>query len=190
MAEVVNNPKIMEKATKEVREVFDKRGIANESGVAELKYLKSVVKEGLRLHPPVPLLLPRECAQECEIHGYKIPPKTKGIINAWALGRDPEFWTDPEKFDPERFDEGSIDYKGNYLEYIPFGAGRRICPGMSFGLAQVELQIALLLYQFDWQLPNGTKNEDMDMSEDFAVTVKRKEDLYLIPRVYHPSSIA
>lgn len=186
MSELVKNPKIMAKAQKEVRRVFGKRGKADEAGVAELKYLKSVVKEGLRLHPPVPLLLPRECSQACEVYGYTIPVKTKGIINAWALGRDPKHWRDPEVFDPDRFcDDSSVDYKGNYLEYIPFGAGRRICPGMTFGLAQVELQIAMLLYNFDWTLPGGMKNEDLDMTEAFAVTVKRKDDLCLIPTPYN-----
>lgn len=186
MSELVKNPKIMAKAQKEVRQVFGKRGKADEAGVAELKYLKSVVKEGLRLHPPVPLLLPRECSQVCEVNGYTIPVKTKGIINAWALGRDPKYWRDPEVFDPDRFwDDSSVDYKGNCLEYIPFGAGRRICPGMTFGLAQVELQIAVLLYHFDWTLPGGMRNEDLDMTEGFAVTVKRRDDLFLIPTPYN-----
>lgn len=144
-----------------------------------------MVKEALRLHPPVPLLLPRECAEACKINGYTIPVKTKGIINAWALGRDPNCWKDPETFNPERFDEANtVDFKGNYLEYIPFGAGRRICPGMTFGLAQVELQIAMLLYHFNWTLPGGMRNEDLDMTEAFAVTVRRKDDLFLIPTPY------
>ncbi|OWM85821.1 hypothetical protein CDL15_Pgr012071 [Punica granatum] len=184
MSELIKNPNITRKAQSEVREVFNRRGRADEEGVSELSYLKQVVREALRLHPPVPLLLPRECSEVREICGYTIPVKTKGIINAWALGRDPKWWKDPERFDPERFNDTSVDFKGNYMEYIPFGAGRRICPGMTFGLAQVELQIAMLLYHFDWKLPEGMRNEDLDMTETFAVTVKRKDDLYLIPTPY------
>ncbi|OWM85820.1 premnaspirodiene oxygenase-like [Punica granatum] len=184
MSELIKNPKMLQKAQTEVREVFNRRGQAGEEGLSELKYLQQVVKEALRLHPPVPLLLPRLAAETREICGYTIPVKTKGIINAWALGRDPNCWNDPETFDPERFNDTSVDFKGNYMEYIPFGAGRRICPGMTFGLVQVELQIAMLLYHFDWKLPGGMKNEDLDMTETFAVTVRRKDDLHLIPTPY------
>ncbi|KAK2453650.1 cytochrome P450 71D11 [Trifolium repens] len=147
----------------------------------------SVVKETLRLHPPGPLLLPRECGQACEIDGYHIPIKSKVIVNAWAIGRDPKYWTEPERFYPERFIGSSIDYKGSNFEYIPFGAGRRICPGSTFGLINVEMALALMLYHFDWRLPDGIKGEDLDMTELFGATIKRKDDLYLIPTAYHPS---
>jgi cytochrome P450 len=110
--------------------------------------LKLVVKETLRLHPPAPLLQPRECAQACEILGHHIPIKTKIIVNVWAISRDPNYWTEPE-----RFIDNSIDYKGSDFEYIPFGAGRRICPEIIFGLRNVEVVLATLLYHFDWKLP-------------------------------------
>ncbi|BBN67628.1 cytochrome P450, family 71, subfamily B, polypeptide 34 [Prunus dulcis] len=144
------------------------------------------MRETLRLHPPVPLLLPRECGEKCEIDGYEIPAKSKVIVNAWAIGRDPNYWNEPESFNPNRFLDSSIDYKGTNFEYIPFGAGRRMCPGVSFGLANVELPLALLLYHFDWKLPNGMKHEDLDMTEEFGVAVRRKDDLHLIPIPYHP----
>ncbi|KAK2387019.1 cytochrome P450 71D11 [Trifolium repens] len=184
VAEMIRNPKIMEKVQAEVREVFDKEKIPNESDIEKLKYLKYVVKETLRLHPPGAFLLPRECRQACQINGYDIPFKSKVIVNVWAIGRDPNHWTDPEKFYPERFIENLVDYKGNNYEYIPFGSGRRICPGITFGLANVEFSLALLMYHFNWKLPIGLKKEDIDMSEVFGVTVSQKEDLYLIPSIY------
>ena len=142
-------------------------------------------KETLRLHAPVPLLIPREGGERCKLNGYDIPIKTKLIVNAWAIGRDPKYWTEAEKFYPERFLASSIDYKGTNFEYIPFGAGKRICPGITFGLVNVEFQLALYLYHFDWKLPNGMKNEDLDMTEAFGTTVRRKDDLQLIPIAYH-----
>ncbi|AES59942.1 putative cytochrome P450 [Medicago truncatula] len=188
MAELVRDPRVMKKAQYEVRKIFNKKGTVGENYINELEYLKLVVKETLRLHPPTPLLL-RECGQACEIEGYHIPAKSKVIVNAWTIGRDPKYWTEPERFHPERFIGSSIDYKGNNFEYIPFGAGRRICPGITFGLINVELALALLLYHFDWRLPNGMKGEDLDMTEQFGANVKRKSDLYLIPTIPLPSRI-
>ncbi|KAG4213933.1 hypothetical protein ERO13_A01G089301v2 [Gossypium hirsutum] len=170
-----------------VRQVYDITGDVNESDLHELKYLKLVIKETLRLHPPVPMLLQRENTERCEINGYEIPAKTKVIVNAWAIGRDSNYWNEAERFNPERFINCSVDYKGANFEFIPFGAGRRMCPGMSYGMAVVELSLAQLLYHFDWKLPNGMKTEDLDMTDAFGVTVRRKRDLYLIPTPYHPA---
>ncbi|XP_009345818.2 cytochrome P450 71D9-like [Pyrus x bretschneideri] len=186
ISEMMKNPRVMKKAQREVREVFNRKGKADETSIREMKYLNAVIKETLRLHPSVPLLLPRECGEKCEIGGYGIPGKSKVIVNAWAIGRDPKYWTEPERFKPERFLDSSIDYKGTNFEYIPFGAGRRICPGILYGLANVELPLALLLYHFDWKLPDGTKHEDLDMTETFGIAVRRKQDLHLIPIPYHP----
>ncbi|KAL4618704.1 hypothetical protein ACB092_06G030000 [Castanea dentata] len=186
MSEMIKNPSVMKKAQAEVREVFNRKGRVDETFISEMIYLNLVIKETLRLHPPVPLLLPRECQEKCRLNGYEIPVKTKVIVNAWAIGRDPKHWTKAEKFHPERFLDSSIDYRGTNFEYIPFGAGRRICPGISFGMINVELPLALFLYHFDWKLPNEMKNEDLDMNEDFGITVSRKDDLQLIPIAYHP----
>lgn len=186
MAEMLKDPRVLNKAQAEVREVFDKRGRVDEAGIGELKYLKSIIKETLRLHPPIAMLLPRECGQACEINGYQIPAKSTIIVNAWAIARDPNHWIEAERFYPERFIDSSTDYKGNNFEFIPFGAGRRICPGMNFGVANIEWALALLLYHFDWKLPNGMKNEDVDMTEEFGVTVSRRNELYLIPMASRP----
>ena len=186
---MLKNPRVLEKAQAEVRRVFDKKGnVVDEASLHKLEYLKLIIKETFRLHPPAPLLLPRECRESCKIDRYDIPVGYKVIVNAWAIGRDPNYWTEPESFYPERFLGCSTDYKGANFELIPFGAGRRMCPGLSFGIANVELPLANLLYHFNWKLPNGTKNKDLDMNETFGAAVKRKNDLYLIPIPYHPPS--
>ncbi|KAK7363847.1 hypothetical protein VNO77_06006 [Canavalia gladiata] len=185
MSELMKNPVAMRKAQSEIREAFRGKNKISEGDIDELKYLKLVIKEIMRLHPPVPLLLPRECREACNIDGYEIAMKTKVIINAWALGRDPNHWYDAEKFIPERFDGTDFDFKGNKFEYIPFGAGRRMCPGILLGLSNVYLPLAALLYHFDWELPNGIKADDLDMTEAFGAAVGRRNNLFLIPTPYN-----
>ncbi|XP_050228753.1 desmethyl-deoxy-podophyllotoxin synthase-like [Mercurialis annua] len=181
MSELIRSPRVMQKAQAEVRQVFDGKGIVDETMIDELKYLKLVIKETLRLHPPAPLLLPREACEQCQISGFDIPAKTRMFVNVWALGRDPNYWYEAEKFFPERFIGSPIEYKGGNFEYLPFGYGRRTCPGSLFGLANVELPLAYLLYQFDWELPNAKNKEDLDMAEEFSTVARRQNDLYLIP---------
>ncbi|CAN1171593.1 Cytochrome P450 71D8 [Linum perenne] len=111
------------------------------------------------------------------------------LVNVWAIGRDPRYWIDPDVFCPERFLDSSIDFKGTHFEYIPFSAGRRMCPGMLFALAVVQLTLANLLFHFDWKLPVGmTKLEDLDMTEKFGISLTRKEILRLVPVLFHPAS--
>ncbi|CAL1385383.1 unnamed protein product [Linum trigynum] len=185
MSELIRDERVMKKAQEEVRAVFGKRGKVEETEIHELNYLKMVIKESLRLHPPLPLLVPRESLEQCEMEGYRIPEKTKVIVNAWAIGRDPKYWSEPERFYPERFmDSNSVDYKGRDFEFIPFGAGRRICPGILFGVSSVETALANLLFHFDWRLPEGMKPESLDMSEQLGATARRKNDLHLIPMVW------
>ncbi|CAK8538898.1 unnamed protein product [Lathyrus sativus] len=181
MSEIVKNPKVMEEAQAEVRRVFDKKGGVDETDMHELIYLKCVIKETLRLHPIVPMLVPRENREKCQINGYDIPAKTRVMVNAWAIGRDSRYWVEAESFKPERFLNSPIDFKGADFEFIPFGGGRRMCPGIAFGLPNVELPLAQLLYHFDWKVPNEMKNEELDMTESFGITVRRKHDLCLIP---------
>ncbi|XP_050218060.1 desmethyl-deoxy-podophyllotoxin synthase-like [Mercurialis annua] len=186
MSELLKDPRVMRKTQEEVRKVFATEGNVHEDRLHELNYLKLVVKESLRLHPPAPLLLPRECIESCVISGYDIPVKSKVIVNAWAIGRDPEYWPEPERFYPERFQDCSVDYKGTDFEFLPFGAGRRVCPGLLFGIANVEFPLAQLLYHFDWKLPNGVEPETLDMDEVFGSVVKRKNDLHLLATPYIP----
>ncbi|KAL5125208.1 Premnaspirodiene oxygenase [Glycine soja] len=185
MSEMLKNPRVMTKAQEEVRRVFGSKGYTNEAALEDLKFLKAVIKETLRLHPPFPLLLPRECRETCEVKGYTIPAGTKVIVNAWAIARDPKYWSEAEKFYPERFMDSPIDYKGSNHELIPFGAGRRICPGISFGVSSVELCLAQLLYYFNWELPNGNKENDLEMTEALGASSRRKTDLVLVPISYN-----
>ncbi|CAI9111339.1 OLC1v1011548C1 [Oldenlandia corymbosa var. corymbosa] len=188
-AEIIRNPEVLKRAQDEARSVFSEVGNVDESRLHELKYLHAIYKESLRLHPSAPLLLPRICGEKCEINGYEIPKHATVIVNAWAIGRDPAHWTEAEKFDPDRFLNSEVDYKGTDFEYIPFGAGRRICPGISFAQPSNELILAQLLFHFDWQLPGGLKNEELDMNENLGLTVKRLNDLLLIPSLYQHSCL-
>ncbi|KAL6865314.1 hypothetical protein ACP4OV_016465 [Aristida adscensionis] len=187
MSELVRNPRVMQKAQAEVREAFKGRHKLREADIEKLNYLPLVIKETMRLHIPVPFLLPRECRETCQVMGYDIPKGTKVLINAWAIARDGKYWRNPEMFEPERFDMNGIDFKGMDFEYIPFGAGRRMCPGMALALVNMELVLASLLYHFDWELPDGRRGEELDMSETCGITVKRKSKLVLhaTPRIPH-----
>ncbi|CAN1135806.1 Cytochrome P450 71D10 [Linum perenne] len=188
MSEMLLNPQVMQRAQAEVRQVYAGKPRVDESLLQELHYLKAVIKETLRLHPPSPLLMPRESSEGCEIKGYNIPSKSRVIINAWAIQRDPEYWPDdPEKFAPERFIESPLDYKGSEFHFIPFGGGRRMCPGVFFAQANVELSLANLLFHFEWKLPEGVTEENMDMSESFGLAVTRKQGLIAVPIPYRPS---
>ncbi|XP_027333158.1 premnaspirodiene oxygenase-like [Abrus precatorius] len=189
-SEMLKNPIVLKRAQAEVRQVFGSKGCVDEVALHELKYLKVVIKETLRLHPPAPLLLPRECGETCEINGYTIPAGTQVYVNAWAIGRDPKYWIEGDKFYPERFLDCQVDYKGSDFEYIPFGAGKRICPGIFFATTNMEILLAQLLYYFDWELPFGASGESLDMSEIFGTTVRRKIDLFVIPISYNHVHVA
>lgn len=186
MVEMMRNPSVLSKAQAEVRNAFRGKETFDENDIEELKYLKLVIKETFRLHPPIPFLVPRECRKEADINGYTIPLKTKVIVNAWAIGRDPKYWNDTESFKPERFEHNSMDFVGNSFELLPFGSGRRMCPGMSFGLANVYFPLAQMLYHFDWKLPSGINPNDLDLTESAGSSCSRKNNLYVIATPYQP----
>nr|GMD49014.1 premnaspirodiene oxygenase-like [Ipomoea batatas]GME21737.1 premnaspirodiene oxygenase-like [Ipomoea batatas] len=188
MSEMMKNPRVLAKAQAEVRAAFRGKEKLEEEDMEELAYLKSVVKETLRFHPPIPMLVPRDCMEESMVSGYTIPLKSKVLINVWAMGRDPQYWEDPESFIPERFEKSSIDFMGNHFEFLPFGGGRRICPGLGFGFANALSPLAHLLFHFDWKLPSGVTAHTLDMTEMNGIAVARKNDLFLIPTPKsHPS---
>nr|UVC46136.1 cytochrome P450 [Ilex asprella] len=184
MTGLMKHPRAMKRAQEEVRNIIRDKSFVDESDLQKLHYLKAVVKETLRLYNPVPLLAPHESTESCNINGYEIPPKTKVFVNAWAIGRDPESWENSEEFSPERFLGNSIDFYGKHFEFIPFGAGRRGCPGIHLGVVNVELALANLVYSFDWELPVGIKEEDIDIDATPGIIFHKKNPLCLIPKKY------
>nr|AYG99325.1 CYP71E22 [Avena strigosa] len=160
---------------------------ARPDDMPKLSYLRMVVKETLRLYPPATLLLPRETMRHVSIGGYDVPAGTRVAVNAWAIGRDPASWGDgAEELDPDRFAGGEVDLHGAHLELVPFGSGRRLCPGRSMALMNVEFALATMLCAFDWTLPEGTKAEELCMEETGGLTFHRKTPLLLVPTLYVP----
>ncbi|GJS40695.1 cytochrome P450 71A1-like protein, partial [Tanacetum coccineum] len=157
---------------------FSKKGAIDENDLAQLIYLKAIVKEIMRLYPAAPLLVPRETKKDTILQGYEIKQKTLVHVNAFAIARD------PEEFLPERFLGSDIDFRGNDFELIPFGGGRRICPGITLGVLMAELLLANLIYLFDWKLPVGMKIEDIDYEAKPGFTMHKKNDLCLLAGVY------
>ncbi|KAL3535294.1 hypothetical protein ACH5RR_003755 [Cinchona calisaya] len=184
MTALMWRPSAMKKVQAEIRDLVGKKGAVNEEDIHKLPYLKAVIKETLRLYPPAPILGPRETIQKCNLQGYQIEPKTLVIFNAWAIARDPKCWKNPDDFIPERFLNSNIDLRGQDFEVIPFGAGRRGCPGMNLGLAIVEVALANLLYCFDWELPFGMKIEDIDTDVLPGLTMYPKTALCLLAKKY------
>ncbi|TVU13374.1 hypothetical protein EJB05_40426, partial [Eragrostis curvula] len=181
MSELMRNPRVMLKALAEVRGLIRNKPKVDEEDIKNLKYLKMVIKENFRLHPPGTLLIPRETMQSCLISGYNVSPGTRVFVNVWAMGRDPGIWDNPEEFYPERFEESHVDFKGSNFELLPFGSGRRACPAVAMGVANVELALANLLYCFDWELPVGMREEDIDMEETGQLAFRKEVPLCLVP---------
>ncbi|KAL0738591.1 hypothetical protein Bca4012_014801 [Brassica carinata] len=181
MTHLIANPRVMKKVQAEVREVIKNKENIKEEDIEQLEYLKMVIKETLRISTLVPLLIPREAAKDVKIGGYDIPKKTWIHVNVFSIHRNPNVWKDPEAFIPERFMDNEIDYKGLNFELLPFGSGRRMCPGMSLGLALIHLSLINLLYRFDWKLPEGMKAKDVDLEESYGLVCPKKVPLELIP---------
>ncbi|KAG7634246.1 Cytochrome P450 [Arabidopsis suecica] len=185
MTELSRHPRVMKKLQEEIRAALgpNKEKITEED-LEKVEYLKMVIEEAFRLHPPAPLLLPRLTMSDINIQGYNIPKNTMIQINTYTIGRDPKNWTKPDEFIPERFVDNPIEYKGQHFELLPFGAGRRVCPGMATGITIVELGLLSLLYFFDWSLPNGMTTKDIDMEEDGAFVIAKKVSLELVPTLH------
>ncbi|CAH2073594.1 unnamed protein product [Thlaspi arvense] len=185
IAELIRHPDAMTRAQEELDSVVGRDRPINESDLSRLPYLQAVIKENFRLHPPTPLSLPHIASESCEINGYHIPKGSTLLTNIWAIARDPEQWSDPLSFRPERFLQGGeksgVDVKGSDFELIPFGAGRRICAGLSLGLRMIQLLTATLVHGFDWELAGGIPPEKLNMEETYGITLQRA-----VPLVVHP----
>lgn len=186
MTELIRKPRLLKKVQDEIRAAVGDKERVQPDDLPKLNYLKMVLKETLRLHPAVPLMAPRETMRPVRICGYDVPAKTRLFVNAWAIGRDPASWGDSaDEFDPDRFDGSDVDFTGTHFELLPFGAGRRICPGLAMGVSNMEFTLANLLHCFDWELPEGMAAEDVSMEEAGGLTVHKKTPLLLVPRRYN-----
>ncbi|KAK9934359.1 hypothetical protein M0R45_021506 [Rubus argutus] len=176
-------PETMSKAKAELGEMLGKGKVVEESDMARLLYLQAIIKETFRLHPPAPLLLPRKAESDVEIGGYIVPKGAQVLVNTWAIGRDPITWENPDCFKPERFLglENEIDVKGRNFELIPFGGGRRICPGLPLAMRMLHLMLGSLINCFDWKLEDGIVPETMNMEEKFGITLKMAQPLRAVP---------
>ncbi|KAK6943960.1 Cytochrome P450 [Dillenia turbinata] len=182
LTELLRKPEIMRKAQGELDSVVGAKSKVEESDIDKLVYLQTIIKETLRLHPSLPLLVPRNTLEDINYMGYWIPKNTQVFVNAWAIGRDPEFWDDPLTFKPERFLDANIDYKGQIFGLIPFGSGRRMCVGMSMAHRVLHLAVASLLHYFDWELDGNIIPETIDMNERSGMAVRKLVPLKAIPR--------
>jgi cytochrome P450 len=182
----MNKPEVMKKAQQELEGVVGKDKIVEESDIHKLPYLHAVMKETLRLHPALPLLVPHCPSQTCTVGGYTITKGSRVFVNVWAIHRDPSIWENPLNFDPERLSNDKWDYSGSDFNYFPFRSGHRICAGIAMAERTVMFSVATLLHSFDWKLPHGHK---LDLSEKFGIVLKKKIPLLAIPtpRLPHPS---
>jgi coumaroylquinate(coumaroylshikimate) 3'-monooxygenase len=166
MAELIKNPRVQHKAQEELDRVIGSERVMTEADFTSLPYLQCVVKEALRLHPPTPLMLPHRANTSVKIGGYDIPKGSSVHVNVWAIARDPAVWKNPLEFRPERFLEEDVDMKGHDFRLLPFGAGRRVCPGAQLAINLVTSMLGHLLHHFTWAPAEGVKAEEIDMSEN------------------------
>ncbi|CAJ1936916.1 unnamed protein product [Sphenostylis stenocarpa] len=183
LSELLRHPRVMKNVQDELDNVVGRNRLVEENDLAKLSYLDIVIKETLRLYPPGPLV-PRESTEDAIVQGYFLKKKSRIIINLWAMGRDSKIWSEnAEIFYPERFINNiNLDFRGYDLQYIPFGFGRRGCPGVNLGLATVKLVVAQLVHCFSWELPGGMTPVELDMSEKFGLTIPRVKHLLAVPR--------
>ncbi|GAB2294088.1 hypothetical protein Dimus_028305 [Dionaea muscipula] len=182
MAELLRQPDKLKKAQAELEDMIGKGKQLEEADIGRLTYLQAVVKETLRLHPPVPFLVPRKVIADVKLgNKYTVPKNARVLVNTWAMGRDPSIWDRPNSFEPERFLGSQIDFKGRDFELIPFGSGRRICPGLLLGSRMLHLVVGSLIHSFDWKLKDDGSPMNMDMEEKFGFTLAKAQPLIAIP---------
>ena len=182
MSELLRNPRVMKRLQDELENVVGMNKQVDEADLEKLPYLDMVVKETLRLYPVGPLLIPHESVRDVTVDGYYIERKSRIIINAWAIGRDPKVWSEnAEIFCPERFANDNIDIRGRDFRLIPFGSGRRGCPGIQLGLTTIKLVLSQLVHCFNWELPLGMSSDELDMNEKFSIAMTRSKHLLAMP---------
>lgn len=177
MAEILSKPEVMKKVEQELEAVVGKHSLVEESHIQKLPYLYAVLKESLRLHPALPLLIPHCPSQSSVVGGFSVPKGARVFVNVWAIHRDPSIWKNPLEFDPDRFLGETWDFSGRDFAYFPFGSGRRICAGIATAERMAMFSLATLLHSFRWELPE----EILDLTEKFGIVLKKKAPLVAIP---------
>ncbi|CAN1828741.1 Cytochrome P450 98A2 [Linum perenne] len=189
MAEIVKHPRVQQMLHEEMDRVIGFERVMTEADFSSLPYLQCVVKESLRLHPPTPLMLPHRSNANVKIGGYDIPKGSNVHVNVWAVARDPAVWKEPLEFKPERFLEEDVDMKGHDYRLLPFGAGRRVCPGAQLGINLVTSMLGHLLHHFQWSPPEGVKPEEIDMSENPGLVTYMRTPLQAVATPRLPSHL-
>ncbi|XP_048141065.1 flavonoid 3'-monooxygenase CYP75B137-like isoform X1 [Rhodamnia argentea] len=181
MTELLLNRNVMNRVVHELTEVVGNDKMVEEHQLPKLKYLNAVIKEAFRLHPALPLLVPRTPDSTCAIGGYTIPKGSNIFLNMGYIHKDPKIWDKPSDFRPERFleDPSEYDLSGNNFMYMPFGSGRRICAGLPLAERMLAYVLASLLHSFEWELPLGT---ELELLDKFGIVVKKMNPLVAIPR--------
>lgn len=170
MSLLLNHPKVLQKARAEIDKYVSQQRLVDETDLPKLQFLQAIAHETLRLYPAAPLLLPHMSSDDCIIGGFDIPRGTMVLVNVWAIHRDPEVWDNPTSFIPERF-EGM---KGEGYKFMPFGMGRRQCPGAGLANRVVGLALASLIQCFEWE---RVSEEFVDMSEGKGLTMPKANQL-------------
>ncbi|CAN1785342.1 Geraniol 8-hydroxylase [Linum perenne] len=181
MAELLRNPDTLIKAREELDQTIGKGNHLQESDITRLPYLQAILKKTFKLHPTSPLLLPRKARSNVEICGFTMPRGAQILINVWAISRDPTTWNNPNSFMPERFMGSKTDVRGHNFELIPFGGGRRICPGLSLAMRMPHTMLGSLIHWFDWKLEDGVDPKSLHMEEKFGITLQKTKPLFVIP---------
>ncbi|GLT45189.1 hypothetical protein SLA2020_190400 [Shorea laevis] len=186
MTEMLQHPEIMRRACEELDEVVGKQNIVEESQLPRLIYLEAFMKETLRLHPPVPFLIPHRPSKSCCVAGYTIPEGSRILVNIWAMHRDSQVWKNSDEFEPERFlkQPRNGDYHGNFFNFLPFGSGRRICAGIPLAEKMTKYVLATLLHSFEWKKPEEV---ELDVLEKFGIVLKKATPLIAVPIVRLPA---
>ena len=188
ISELINNPRVLRKAQEEVDRVVGNKRLVSEADNANLPYIQAIIKETMRLHPPITMVM-RKGIKDCVVNEYLIPKGSLVCVNIWAMGRDPNIWENPLEFRPERFLEGkesSIDTKGHHFELLPFGTGRRGCPGMPLAMQELPNVIGALIQCFTWKVLDKDgkiigDGKPIDMDERPGLTSPRARDLLCVP---------
>ncbi|XP_042499769.1 trimethyltridecatetraene synthase-like [Macadamia integrifolia] len=189
LSALLKNPEIFKRATEELDRVVGRERWVQEKDISNLPYIDGIVKETMRMYPVSPLLTPHQAQEDCEVAGYTILAGTRVHVSQWTIGRDPMLWDAPQEFRPERFIGKTIDIKGRDFELLPFGSGRRMCPGYVLGLKMIQSYLANLIHGFLWELPGEMQPKDLNMDELYGLSSPKKMPLIAVAEPRLPAHL-